>query len=61
MFQNQRRGNSSLAGIIAVALVALAWLAGTGLMVKVYREGASLPPACELVCRQAGGRTLVKG
>lgn len=56
MFQNSRRGNTGLASIIAVALVLLAWVASAGVLVKVYREGASSPTAaaCEVVCRQAG-------
>jgi hypothetical protein len=63
MFANQRRGTAGLGSITAVALVAVAWLIGTGVMIKTYREGpASLMPAdgtCEVVCQ--GAAKLKKG
>ena len=55
MFANQRRGSAGLGSIGAVAAVMVAWLISTGVLVKVYREGAfSKIPAgstCELVCQ----------
>lgn len=57
MFANQRRGTAGLGSISGVALVMVAWLISTGVMVKVYRDGgvsgASLPnnSNCELVCQ----------
>lgn len=55
MFANQRRRSAGLGAIFAVGLVALGYLAGTGLLLKVYRDGgpASLESQCEMVCRGA--------
>ena len=55
MFANQRRGSAGLGAIVAVAIVVVSWIAGTGLLVKVYRDGGvnSLRSQCELVCRGA--------
>ncbi len=53
MFANQRRGSAGLGALFAVGLVLLGYLAGTGLLVKVYRDGglSSLKSQCEMVCR----------
>ena len=53
MFANQRRGTAGLGSITAVALVAIGWLVGTGVMVEAYRDGvASVVPAqCQRVCQ----------
>ena len=53
MFANQRRGSTGMGSLVAVAVVLVAWLAGTGLLVKVYQQGGSesLPDRCEVVCR----------
>ncbi|MDP1822406.1 MAG: hypothetical protein Q8L48_04165 [Archangium sp.] len=57
MFANQRRGTVGLGSIGAVAAIMVAWLIGTGVLIKTYREGgASRLPAnstCELVCQSA--------
>lgn len=54
MFANQRRGSAGLGSIGAVAVVMVAWLISTGVLVKAYREGAAsrIPSGstCELVC-----------
>ena len=54
MFQNQRRGMAGLGSIGGVAMVMVAWLLSTGVMVKAWREGAiSRAPAgtsCQVVC-----------
>ena len=62
MFANHGRGSAGLGAIVAVGIVAIAWLAGTGLLVKVYSDGGarSLESQCELVCRggeKGGGKT----
>jgi hypothetical protein len=55
MFQNQRRGTAGLGSIGGVALVMVAWLISTGVLVKAYREGpvyrAPVGTSCELVCQ----------
>lgn len=57
MFANQRRGTVGMGSIGAVAAVMVAWLIGTGVLIKSYREGGAsrLPPntTCEVVCQQA--------
>lgn len=60
MFANQRRGTVGLGSIGMVAAVMVAWLIGTGVLIKSYQDGgASRLPAsstCQLVCP-----TAVKG
>lgn len=55
MFQNQRRGMAGLGSIGGVALVMVATLISTGVLVKAYREGPSpRAPAgtsCQVVCQ----------
>lgn len=57
MFANQRRGTAGLGSLTGVALVLVAWLISTGVMIKVYQEGGTstgwLAPDsnCELVCQ----------
>lgn len=56
MFANQRRGTAGLGSIGGVAAVLVAWLITTGVMVKTYSEGGSLPSmpdgsTCKLVCQ----------
>ncbi len=55
MFSNQRRGSTGMGSLVAVALVLLGWIAGTGLLVKVYQDGGSeeAQDRCEVVCRGA--------
>ncbi len=57
MFANQRRGAVGLGSIGAVAAIMLAWVLGTGVLVKSYREGAAatLPAdsTCQVVCQGA--------
>jgi hypothetical protein len=62
MFANQRRGSTGTESIVAVALVLLAWLAGTGLLVKTYSEGGTGADQdrCEVVCR-GGARAGANG
>ncbi len=60
MFANQRRGTAGLGSLAGVAAVLVAWLIGTGVMLKTYREGgASLLPAngtCQVVCNGVHGK-----
>lgn len=55
MFANQRRGTVGLGSITAVAAIMAAWIIGTGVMVKSYREGGTshLPAGstCQVVCQ----------
>ena len=56
MFASQRSGSDAVWPLLAVALVLSGWLAGTGLLLKAYRDGgvAELRNQCELVCRGGG-------
>jgi len=55
MFANQR-GSAGLGSIVGVALVMLLSILGTGLMVKVYRDGNGTQHwgngSCQVVCGQ---------
>jgi hypothetical protein len=59
MFKNQR-GTAGLGSIVGVAVVMALSILGTGLMVKVYRDGgASQLPGngtCQVVCGTAKAR-----
>jgi hypothetical protein len=54
MFSNQR-GSAGFGSIVGVALVMALSILGTGLMVKVYRDGGASQlrdanPTCRVVC-----------